>query len=368
MEFICTKENLYKGIIQVQGVAGQATTLPILKNIFIEAKNGSIKLKTTNLEIGITAQIRGKIEKEGSITADARLLSSFISLLSQENVHIILEGKSLLIETGIHKTKIHGLVAEEFPVIPDIKREKGFKIGVQQFKQALLQVVVAVSSDDARQEISGMFFSIKENILTAAGTDSYRLAEKKLTITGNSDLEESFIIPLKTIKELVRTLTEEDETASVYIDENQVLFSHGETELITRLIDGQYPNYTQIIPTVFNYSFSVLREDLVHAVKIAGLFASVGSNSITFTLQPSIGELTIVAATHIGEERTTLPVKIEGKENISIVFDYRYLLDGLNSITDSEVVFHATSHSSPVIMKPKNETEQFIYIVMPIRQ
>ena len=368
MKITCTQENLYQGILQVQGIAVQASPLPILKNIFLEAKKGVLKLKSTNLEIGITTSIRGKIDEEGQITADARLLSSFISLLSQEKVNITTDGKNLIIETSVHKTQINGLAADEFPVIPEVKKENEFKISAQEFKQSLLEVSPASSTDDTRPEINGVYCNIADKIITFAGTDSYRLAEKKLELLDGKQGKEAFIIPLRTIKELIRTITNDNEIISLYKGDNQVLFTYGETEMVTRLIEGEYPNYTQIIPTAYNYTFTIGKEDFINAIKISGLFASIGSNSVTLTLCPSKKELIIFSETNFGEERTTLSVDIEGKEDVRIVFDYRYLLDGLTSILCDEVVFCATSESSPSVLKPKDSAKQFLYIVMPIRQ
>ena len=375
MKFTCTQENLNQGLLKVQGIAGQTTSLPILKNVLLEAKNGSLKLKATDLEIGITTQIRGKVEKKGAITVEAKIFSNFVALLPQDRVTLVDEEENLVVEGGSHKIKIKSLSVEDFPVIPKVSKGSGLEFAVKEVKKALAQILPAVSLDDTRPEINGVYWRAKNGILTLVGTDSYRLAEKKLKIRGKinpgedkGDLRNFFIVPLKTIKELVRVIDDEAEMLEVYLSENQVLFVCGPTEIVSRLVEGEYPDYQQIIPNSHNVKFNLSKDDFVKAVKISGLFAEVGSNSVSLELKPRTGRLAISSATSMGEERSDLGLDIEGGEALKIIFDYRYLLDGLNSIEDEVVVFSATGEASPALLKPQNEQEQFLYVVMPIRQ
>jgi DNA polymerase-3 subunit beta len=375
MKFTCTQENLNQGLSKVQAIAGQATSLPILKNIFLQAKNGSLKLKATDLEIGITAQIRGKVEKEGSVTVEAKIISSFVALLPQDRVTLAGVEKGLAVEGGSHKIKINSLSAEDFPVIPKVDKTKGFKLDSVEIKKALAQILPAVSLDSTRPEINGVYWSVESGILTLAGTDSYRLAQRKLGIReklGNGknkgDFQGFFIVPLRTVKELIRIIDDETKAVDVYVSENQVLFVCGSTEIVSRLVEGEYPDYQQIIPSSYNLKFSLNKEDFVKAVKISGLFAEVGTNSVSLELDPKARHLAISSATSMGEERSDLELDIQGEEALKIIFDYRYLLDGLNSIEDEVVVFSATGQASPTMLKPQSEQEQFLCVVMPIRQ
>jgi DNA polymerase-3 subunit beta len=367
MKFTCTRENFFKGIIQVQGISVAATTLPILKNVLLDASGGVLKLKSTNLEIGMNAHIRGKVEEEGQITVDARLLHNFINLLPQEKLSLYTEEKRLIIESGAYSTKINGLAAEDFPVIPEVKRVQGIGFPSRLLKQGLYAIMSSISSDDARPELHGAYLAIDKQTITLAGTDSYRLAETKIEGISNNGVDRSFIIPLRAVKELARELGEE-ETVTLFIEENLVIFSYSSTEMFTRLVDGKYPEYGQIVPKSYVYRFVVPKDDFMNAVKISGLFATAGTYNVTMELKPKNKEIAISSATTIGEERTVLSLPFEGEENMKVVFDYRYLLDGLSSINAQDVVFEMISSSAPVLLKPKDEQEKFLYIVMPIRQ
>lgn len=368
MKFTCTQENLNSGLIKVQGISSQATALPILKNILLEIKKGVLKLKSTDLEIGISTQIRGKSESDGQITIDAKIISNFVSLLPQDNISLASEGESLTIIGGSHKTKINGLSSEDFPLIPEIVKTKGFKVSVDTIKKSLSQIMTAVSPDDTRPEINGIYFKVTDKNLILVGTDSYRLAEKNIELTENMDFEGSFIVPLKTAKEFVRTVDDTDEIVEVYLSEDQIMFVYGLTEMVSRLVEGDYPDYKQIIPSSHKYKFTLAREDFNKAVKISGLFAAADSNSVVIELKPGKKILAISSSTAMGEENSNLNVDIEGDTDLKIIFDYRYLLDGLNIIEGDDVVFMAGSESSPALLKSVNENETLLYIVMPIRQ
>ena len=368
MKFTCTQENLNRGLLKVQGVTNQATSLPILKNIYLEAKNGVLKLKATDLEIGMVTQVRGKSETEGQLTVDAKLINNFVALLPQDKVLLSTEGKHLLVKCGSHKTKILGLSSDDFPVIPEVVRQRGFKIKVDKFKKSLSQVLTAVSPDDTRPEINGVYFKIDDQTLTLVGTDSYRLAEKKIDLLANLKFQGSFIVPLKTVKEFVRTVDDADKTVEIFVTDNQILFVYGLTEMVSRLVEGEFPDYQQIIPTSHKYQLTLAKDDLVKAVKISGLFAASDSNSVIFELKPTKSVLAISSSTSLGEEYSELNVKIDGAGDLKIVFDYRYLLDGLNSLEGADVVFWASSEASPSALKSPEEKEAWLYIVMPIRQ
>ena len=228
--------------------------------------------------------------------------------------------------------------------------------------------MTAVSPDDTRPEINGIYFKVEDKKLILVGTDSYRLAEKSIELAENMGYDGSFIVPLKTVKEFVRTVDDTDEIVEVYLSENQIMFVYGLTEMVSRLIEGDYPDYKQIIPSSHKYKFTLAREDFKKAVKISGLFAAADSNSVVIELKPGKKVLAISSSTAMGEENSNLNVEIEGDKDLKIVFDYRYLLDGLNIIEGDDVVFMAGSESSPAVVKSVKENESLLYIVMPIRQ
>ncbi|MGB9609306.1 MAG: DNA polymerase III subunit beta, partial [Minisyncoccia bacterium] len=238
MKFIVLQKNLAKSLSQISRIATSKTTLPILNNVLIEAEKNLLKLSTTNLEIGITSQIRAKIEKEGKITLPCQILTNFIDLIDEELIEVELEDSEVNFKSKNSFTKIKGISAEEFPIIPQIEKENCFKIKADILKTALDKVIFAVSPAETRIEISGVLFSFnspEENFLTLVGTDSYRLAEKVVKLTDSNFKEKlNLIIPIKALQEFSR-LPEEEKIVEIYSSENQILFVYESTELISRV-------------------------------------------------------------------------------------------------------------------------------------
>ena len=366
MKFICTRENLNNGLSVVNHLASHNANLPILNNVLINAKDGIITLATTNLEIGVKVVVRGKIETEGSYTVPARLFSEFISLLPNENVNVELESDGLNVSCKNSQTQIKGISAEDYPLIPDISKDKKVIVDMQTFKEVLGQTVFAATLDDNRPEISGVFFNFKGKDLIVAATDSYRLAEKKIKVEGSID--QKIIIPLKTLQELSRILANSTEKKiEIYLNENQIAFSADNILLTSRLIDGNYPDYEQIIPTEEKTKTKVRVNELVKAIKGAALFCKAGINDIKMTIIPSKNEVVILSTNSgLGENITNISADIEGEE-VEIVFNYRYLLDGLNNLQSEQVIIKTSNQGAPGVFVPDNK-EGYLYIVMPIRQ
>lgn len=366
MKFTCTQENLNNGLAIVNHLASRSANLPILNNVLITAENNVIALATTNLEIGIKVQIRGKIEKEGKYTVPARLLTDYVSLLSRENIEVELSEEGLGVVCKNSRTQIKGMSAEDYPLIPAVSEEKETIINTEVFKEALNQTTFAANLDESRPEISGVFFNFENNNLTMAATDSYRLAEKKIKIKGG--VNQKIIVPLKTLQELSRILTTRAEKEiKLYLSENQILFSYNNLKLVSRLIDGNYPDYEQIIPTEEKTTVTVKSEALIKAIKSASLFCKMGINDVKLTFLPAKKEMVVLSTNSgLGENITNIPVDIKGEE-VDIVFNFRYLLDGLNNLQSERVIIKLTNQGAPGMFVPDNK-EDYLYIVMPIRQ
>jgi len=220
MKIICTQENLSGGLQLVSHIASKNISLPILNNVLLKAEKGVLKLLATNLETGITCKVRGKVEKEGS----------YVNLLPKENIAIEQIDQNLKIESTNSKTLIKGIEASEFPLIPHVEPVNTYKIKTKLLKEALNAVAFAVSFDETRPEINGVYFSFKDNTLTMAATDSYRLAEKKIKLEQQVE-DYEIIIPIKTIQELIRIIGEDDQEIIINSSDNQILFSIGETRI-----------------------------------------------------------------------------------------------------------------------------------------
>ncbi|MBU1037131.1 DNA polymerase III subunit beta [Patescibacteria group bacterium] len=369
MKFICTQENFNKALLVVSHIAGRSTALPILNNVLIQAKKGLINLSATNLEIGVNTQLRGKVEKEGIFTTQAKLITDYISLLPKKNIEVELKEQNLYINCENHQTYIKGMEANDFPVIPEIERKQPILIKSNDLKQALSQVIFAITLDESRPEISGALFFINNKTLTLVGTDSYRLAEKRITLNETINSEYKVVVPLRTLQEVFRILEDNDESdTTIYINENQILFLiNGETELISRLIEGQYPDYQQIIPDKHKTQTKINVAELSRIIKSAALFCKPGINDVKLVLNSAKNQLVISATNSgVGENTITLPIQIEGEEN-EMVFNYRYLLDGLNNLGTSEAILEMVGDRVPGILKPA-DNNNYLYLVMPIRQ
>lgn len=372
MKFNCTQENLHQGLSLVSHIASRASTLPILTNILFEAKGSTLTLSATNLEIGICTKVRGRVENEGIMVVPARLINECVALLPKENVTLFLDGKVLYIQSGSYNNKIHTLPPDDFPLLPTVEEKINFQITTSRLRDLLNATLFAVSFDDTRPELSGVYFSSDCITLTAAATDSYRLAEKKVDLESSSQELAGVIIPLRTMQEVARALTliptgEEEKIVKVSLTDHQVSFHMGDTLLISRLIDGQYPHYQEIIPNRHESSAIVECDLFAQALKAASLFSKAGMNDIYLTLLPGEGGVRVRAVNiHVGENTTIIPATVEGKE-VEVVVNWKYLSDGLQSFSTDTVGIEVTNASSMMVLRPQG-TKGHLYLVMPIRQ
>lgn len=367
MKFSCTQENLNWGLNVLSHLATKNVSLPILNNILIKTKEGGLALSATNLEIGITCRIRGKIEEEGEFTVPANLLTNYISLLGETRIDVSTEGKELIILTANQKTKIKGEEASEFPVIPEVAKTNEYICEHESFKNALTKVAFAASLDDTRPEIAGILFNFTEHHLILAATDSYRLAEKKISLVQGKE-STMVIVPQRTTTEILRILGFlQEKEIKIYLSENQLLLSGENVEIVSRLIEGNYPAYQQIIPKTSRTEAKINKDDLIKLIKTASLFSKTGINDVHLFFSTEKQKITISAVNNqLGENITEFNVHLSGEDN-DIVFNYRYLLDGLTSLEGEEILIKIIDNANPgVFLSPKEENH--LYLVMPIRQ
>jgi DNA polymerase-3 subunit beta len=378
MKIISLQENLKKGISIVSHITSKNVNLPILNNILIKAEEGSIDLIATNLEIGIIHSVRGKIEKPGEITIDAKIINEYINFLPQEKITFDVKDENIKIECSNYKTKIKGESAKEFPLLPEVEDSNFITTSLVEFKKALSQVVFAVSKSESRIELSGVLFELSKDNLFMAATDSYRLAEKKvdISIEKNKNLEENnkIIIPAKTAQEVLRIasnlsddLDSSEKKVKLYISENQIVFELDDSKIISRLISGQYPDYKQIIPDKKETEITVSRQELIRAIKASSIFSKSGINDINISVNPDKKEIIVSSlSSQTGESVINLSGDIEGKSN-DITLNFRYLLDGLNNINSDNVRLFIVDNNTPCVIKNEKENS-YLYIVMPIKQ
>lgn len=367
MKFTCTQENLTKGLAAVSHIATRTATLPILNNVLLKTQPGGLVLSTTNLEMGVIRTVRGKVEAEGAITVQARVLSEFVSLLPRENIVLEKKDQALSVHGTRSRTTLHGVAADEFPVVPTVKGGEMFTLEARELRDALGQVIFACAYDESRPEISGIFFSAEGKELTLVGTDSYRLAERRVKLLQGPKKAIQTIVPARTLHESLRILDEGDGTVSVTVTENQILFSYQDTEIVSRLIEGQYPDYKQIIPKTSETAAVVDTAALMQHVKTSSLFCKPGINDLAVSFRPDGQEVVLTAANaQLGESESRLPAKVKGKPN-AITFNFRYLLDGLQNLGSATATLEMTSETQPGVLKPEKEVG-YTYLIMPIRQ
>jgi len=363
MKVICLQENLKNNLNIVQNIIGRNLTLPILNNLLLETEGGRLKISATNLEIGINTWTSGKIEKEGAITCPAKIFYNFISNLPNKKIEISVKENNVLIKCENYKANLRGLPADDFPIIPKIKEPALLEIDGSKLKEALTQIVGAAAISESRPEISGILFKFEKNNLILAATDSFRLAEKIIFNAASKSSSQNLIIPQRTIQELIRILSEKGEKVKIILGNNQVLFELPDGQLISRIIDGQYPDYQQIIPKDFTTQMVLEKEELLNSVRLAGFFSSK-INDIKFIVKS--GKLEIISHDpDLGENRSLLAPKIKGKD-LEINFNYRYILDGLNNIFSQKIFLGFNSSAQPAVIRPA-EGNDYLYVAMPIK-
>lgn len=367
MRFVCTQENLYKGLNLVSHLSNRSMSLPILNNVLLTVEQGNLIVSATNLEIGVVTEIRGKAEKDGAFTVNAKVFTDYVNMLPKEKITLELKDEQLHISCGSYNTKIRGQVADEFPIIPSISQDKGYVVDSKVLKDALSQTTFAVSLDEMRPEITGVLTIVSEKQLLVVATDSYRLAEKKVALTHELE-DKRLIIPLKTLQEVDRVINAHTEPEiTFYCDENQIMFVCGATRVISRLIEGNFPNYEQIIPNAFSTSAHLNREELIQAIRTASLFTRSGVNDVVLSFKSDNNEIEITTTnSQIGEHQAVLAGEVLGND-LKVVFNYKYLLDGLQSVTDESVTIELSSSTTPAVLYSKKDAG-YTYLIMPIKQ
>lgn len=373
MKIEVLKENLKNGLGVIDRIiGGKNLTLPILDNVLINTEENFLNLSATDLETAIKVWILVKILKKGKVAVPAKFLSNFISLLPEEKIMLEEKKQGLYVECKNFKNQIQGVNPEEFPIIPEFKDSEFLSFDSKNFYQGLSQVVDVASPSQSRPEISGVYFVFSKNSIKMVATDSFRLAEKNIALDAPVKRDVAFILPQKPARELMNILDGQEGKIKIYFSPNQTMFElpmkeieHPQIQMISRLIEGEYPNYEEIVPKKFKTSAIVKRDEFINQVKAASLFSGK-INEVKIKVNPSAKEIEIFAQdTDIGESRSVIPAKIEG-EAIEASFNHKFLIDGLLNIKSSEVVFGFSKEEGPCALKPVGDAS-YIYVVMPIK-
>lgn len=367
MKLVIIKSHLKDALAAVAGAIAEHAHLPILKNVFIEARSGKIILAATNLEIAVEYAVLGKVLDPGAITIPCGAFSNIINNLQSERLNLETKSNTLDIKTDNYHATLQGMPSDEFPIIPKVTKTKGTIVikGVL-LKEALAQVAPCVQLSELRPELGSVLMAYVLDSLKFVATDSFRLAEK--TIQKNefsSTHTEAFrmLIPLKTAQELMKIIGDEDEVTITH-DENQIAFSGPSYAVVSRLIDGKFPDYEAIIPKKFSTEISMQKDEFAAAVKLSG---SLGTRSgeVKIATHENKKSVSVYSAEQgVGENTYALPAKISGGAH-EMSFSWRYLLDGVKAIRGAEVHLGLSEDNKPALLKAPHDGSYF-YIVMPI--
>lgn len=367
MKLECVKDKLKEAINLAEKISGHNLTLPILSTILLETKNKSLIIRSTNLEVGLELEIPAKIDKNGLVAVNASILLNYLNnLKKEEKITLELDNNNLKLSTESSHTIIKSLPADDFPIIPKINQENGFEIKANDFMLGLQTVVFASATSDIKPEIASVYIFNEQQELFFVATDSFRLAEKKIIIP-NLNNNINIIIPFKNISELIRVLTSLDSNqVIVSYNKNQLAIQTDNLYLTLRVIDGNYPDYKQIIPTKFNTEINIKKEDFVSLLKLATVFSD-RFNQIDLNINPESNTLELSAFNQeVGENKSSLVIKIKGQP-LTISFNAKYLIDCLSSFSEQTVNLRFTENNRPLVIEGITDNS-FVYLVMPINK
>jgi len=365
MELTVTQENLARALSAVGRVASTKTQLPILSNILLRTDGNRLLVAATNLEIATTQYIGAKIAKPGAITIPARLVSEFVSSLPKGSVDLKVVGDNLHIKSDKYTSIINGVIADDFPELPTINELSSiqYSIKTEDFKQAVSQTIITTSNDSTRPVLTGVYWHSHEGQLILAATDGYRLSERQLVKTTS---EVSAIIPTQTLQEVLRTITDDGDEVDVLFDETQVRFRINDTEIISRLIDGNFPDYRQLVPKKSDTTITISKSDFIRVTKIAGLFARESGGSVTLTADEHKKSLSIHSiASQLGENTSEATADVQGDGQVTL--NSRYLTEALSVVEGDTVTFSFSGKLAPCILQSTDPGTNYYHIIMPLK-
>jgi len=373
MKLSCLQENLNWGLGVVGRAVAARTTLPITNNVLMATESSRLKLAATNLEMAISCWIGAKVEDEGSITVPARLLADFIGSLPNEKVNINLspQTKTLGMKCARFEARISGVDAKDFPPIPKVEAGITTKVEVEALRQGISQVVFAAATEESRPVLTGVDAKFEGSTVTLAAADGFRLAVCKMPLAEAVSKATEIIIPARTLAELNRLIAEQEEPVEITAnpEKGQALFKLKNIELVSQLIQGTFPNYSQLIPQSHTTKATIGVAEFLRATKTASIFARDGSGIIRLVVTPGAetapGKVVVSARSEeVGDDVGEIDAVVEGEES-KIAFNGKYLTDVLGVLHETQVVLEMASPSSPGVIRPVG-SENYLHVVMPM--
>ena len=373
MKVSCLQENLAKGLSIVGRAVATRSTLPVLSNVMLATDGARLKLSATNLEIGIVCWIGAKVEEDGSITVPARLLTDFVNSLPPERIdmELTVRTQTLNLKCARFEANIKGIDAQEFPLIPTAGEDSKISLDPSMLRQMIDQVAFAAATDESRPILTGVLAKFQGEQLTLAAADGFRLSVRTAHLSEPASEPITVIVPARALAELSRISTEQEQPIEVTITpaRNQALFHMANVDLVSQLIEGNFPDYNQIIPKSYSTRTVVSTSDFLKAAKTANIFARDAANIVRLEIVPggelAPGRITLTATSaEVGDNVGEIDAVIEGEE-MEIAFNAKYLIDVLSVVDAAQVALETTTASSPGVIKPVG-SEDFTHVIMPM--
>lgn len=364
MKFFCNPKLLMHSVSIVQKAVSSKSTLPIIKGIYIKATDQNLHLVATDMDLGIDHVMDANIIEEGSIVVDAKLFSDIVRRLPDAQVEVSLkENNQVLIKCGHAKFNILSFDPSEFPELPEVENDLVYEVPQQLFRNMIRQTIFAVAEDDTRPILTGVLMEIEDDMLNMVALDGYRLSLIKNNV--KSSFNNKVVIPGKTLSEISRIISgEEDTNMQICFTDKHALFIIDNTKLISRLLEGEFINYTQIIPKEFKSQVKIDTENLLDSIERAALLGKEGRNNLVrFTITDE--KMIINSNSELGNVHEEIEIELEG-DDLQIAFNTKYFIDALKVIEDEVVYLEFTTNLSPGIIKPASD-EKIIHLVLPVR-
>ncbi|MEZ4210782.1 MAG: DNA polymerase III subunit beta [Candidatus Paceibacterota bacterium] len=365
MKLECSAESIKEVVTQVEKIVSKNSTLEVLNSVLITAKGKSLTFKATNLSLGIEVEIPANIEKEGEIAILGSVLyNSIVNLSNNKIITLTQKDNNLVISNKNSSVTLKSVPKEDFPTLPAVEGDS-FEISSTELLEGIKAVYYSSSVSDIKPEISSVYFYTNENKIYFVSTDSFRLAEKNIENKKEADIS-SILVPYKNILEILKVLSSLNDDIKVTYNKNQISFQSSGLFLTSRLVDGIFPDYRQIIPKEFETTVILLKDDLQNALKLSNIFSDK-FNQITLSVKPSEKKLEIYSENKdVGENRTLLEGSLNGKD-IDININLKYLLDCFQSISEDSISLNFNGSNRPIIVKG-NSDKSFKYLIMPMNR
>ncbi len=366
MKIECIKEQLEEALNKADKVAGKNTTLPVLSGLYLDARQNSLSVKATNLDLGISITLPVKVLEPGIVVVPAHVISSFISsLLKDKNIVISTKNQTLEIKTSATKTSIKTLPSEDFPIIPEIDDDKTFLMPTRDLVFGIRSVIYAAAVGSIKPELSSISITHEGEFLVFAATDSFRLAEKKIRVKKVPHFKQ-ILVPQKNAAEIIKIFDRGEEEVSIAVEEHQMALRSQNVYLTSRIIDGTFPDYRQIIPKETSSKAVLLKQDLINSLKTSLIFSDT-FNQLALKLSPKAKSFEIESKNAtVGESIHAVESVLEG-DNIAINVNHRYFTDCFQSITTDSISLSFGGQAKPIVVRGVGDTS-FLYLVMPMNQ